>query len=52
MASCTFVKPKECVCTNTDCERRTQCCLCVAHHRSRGNLPTCLRPPAPEEEKK
>ena len=33
-------------CTNEECERRGVCCACVANHRSHGNLPACLRPPA------
>ncbi|HUV55218.1 MAG TPA: hypothetical protein VMW03_08450 [Candidatus Krumholzibacteriaceae bacterium] len=35
-----------CACTNMECERRGMCCACVANHRSHGNLPVCLRPPA------
>ena len=42
---------KECACTNTTCENYKQCCDCVANHRSKGNLPVCLRP-APAEEQK
>ena len=33
----------ECICQAEDCERRGLCCACVAAHRSRGNLPSCLR---------
>lgn len=33
----------ECVCPNTSCENYKNCCACVSRHRSRGNLPRCLR---------
>lgn len=33
----------QCVCKSEDCERRGLCCQCVAAHRSRGSLPSCLR---------
>jgi hypothetical protein len=33
----------QCVCTNTDCERRGLCCECIASHRSKGGLPACVR---------
>ena len=33
----------QCACKSKDCERRGLCCQCVASHRSRGNLPACLR---------
>jgi len=41
---CKNLVDKECACTNTECERNNKCCLCTAHHASRGNLPACLRP--------
>jgi len=35
---------KECPCTKTDCENYKVCCKCIAAHKGRGNLPSCLRP--------
>lgn len=32
----------DCPCTK-ECPRHGRCCQCVAHHRSMGNLPKCLR---------
>ena len=32
-----------CTCTNEGCEFHGFCCLCVENHRSRDNLPACLR---------
>ena len=42
----------DCVCKSQDCARRGTCCECVAFHRSKGNLPACLRPPQPKPETK
>ena len=33
----------DCSCSTKDCERRGMCCECVAFHRSKGQLPSCLR---------
>jgi hypothetical protein len=33
----------ECTCTSETCERRGICCECVANHRSKGQLPSCLK---------
>jgi hypothetical protein len=41
-----------CACKSQDCARRGTCCECVAYHRSKGNLPACLRPPQPKPEAK
>jgi len=35
---------KGCTCPSKDCENKGLCCDCVAYHRSKGNLPNCLRP--------
>ncbi len=32
----------ECTCPK-ECQRHGKCCACVAHHRSLGKLPHCLR---------
>ena len=34
---------EKCTCTNEDCEFHGICCLCVDNHRSKGQLPACLR---------
>jgi hypothetical protein len=34
---------KFCNCTY-DCEKKGICCLCVKHHRERGELPACYFP--------
>ena len=39
----------ECACTNVDCDNYGKCCACVANHRNNGNLPVCLREPAPAD---
>lgn len=31
---------KECNCTYP-CSRKGKCCLCIAYHRRRGELPAC-----------
>ncbi len=33
----------QCTCGAEDCERRGLCCACIAAHRSRGGLPSCVR---------
>jgi hypothetical protein len=41
---CEVEKNKQtCACKSDTCERRGRCCLCVAHHRAKNQLPTCLR---------
>ncbi len=32
-----------CPCPKESCERRGNCCQCVAFHRKKGDLPNCLR---------
>ena len=34
---------QDCACTSEDCERRGRCCECVAYHRGKDQLPSCLR---------
>ena len=34
---------KSCSCTSESCERKGICCECVAHHRAKGQLPSCLK---------
>jgi hypothetical protein len=38
-----------CTCTYLACERRGACCACVAHHRSKGQLPGCVFPAEAEK---
>jgi hypothetical protein len=38
-----------CTCTYVSCEKRGQCCACVAYHRANGELPGCLFPPEAEK---
>ena len=42
---------KDCPCPRTDCANHSQCCICVANHRTRDYPPFCLRKPAEEEKK-
>lgn len=37
-----------CTCTYTGCEKRGHCCLCVAHHRARNEVPGCFFTPEGE----
>lgn len=30
-------------CPKDNCERKGNCCQCVAFHRKKGNIPNCLR---------
>jgi hypothetical protein len=32
---------KNCNCTYNPCARKGLCCECIAHHRSKGQLPAC-----------
>jgi len=32
---------KGCNCTYNPCARKGICCECIAHHRSKGQLPAC-----------
>jgi hypothetical protein len=34
---------EQCSCISTDCSRHGVCCECIAYHRSRGELPSCLK---------
>ncbi|MDR0869078.1 MAG: hypothetical protein LBP75_11520 [Planctomycetota bacterium] len=34
---------EKCNCPSKDCPRHGVCCECIAQHRSKGNLPMCLR---------
>ena len=42
--SCEHNKSMVCQCTNDKCSHRNKCCACIANHKSKGNLPACLRP--------
>ncbi len=33
---------KHCNCTYTACDKRGNCCKCVAYHKDRGEFPACL----------
>lgn len=35
---------ESCACTYSGCSKRGTCCLCVAYHRDRGELPGCFFP--------
>ncbi len=39
---------KDCTCTYTSCEKRGKCCLCVAYHRKRNEIPGCFFKPQAE----
>jgi hypothetical protein len=34
---------ERCSCVSVDCSRHGVCCECIAYHRERGELPSCLR---------
>lgn len=33
---------KDCTCTYKSCPRSGICCLCVKHHREKGEIPGCF----------
>ncbi len=39
---------KQCTCTYPGCDRRGDCCKCVAYHQTRGEIPGCLFTPQGE----
>ena len=39
---------EDCGCTYDSCQRRGKCCLCVRHHRSKGEIPGCFFKPEHE----
>lgn len=40
---------KNCTCTYSGCPRKGKCCLCIAYHRKRNELPGCLFPSKAEK---
>ena len=36
---------KKCACTYTSCERRGNCCACVAYHRDKNQMVACYFKP-------
>ena len=46
MSECANIKKNQidCTCTYVSCERHGVCCKCVAHHRSKDQLPGCFFP--------
>jgi hypothetical protein len=40
---------KHCTCTDTSCDKRGNCCKCVAYHRTAGEIPGCFFTPAGEK---
>lgn len=34
---------QDCSCKNNECPRKGKCCECVAFHRVKDQLPSCLR---------
>ncbi len=37
-----------CTCSYEPCSRKGKCCVCINHHRAKGELPGCLFPPEVE----
>ncbi|MBD3180939.1 hypothetical protein GF312_01535 [Candidatus Poribacteria bacterium] len=37
------VNKEDCTCGSEKCPRRGFCCECIENHRSKGQLPACLR---------
>ncbi len=33
---------QNCTCTYTSCDKRGNCCKCVAYHQANGEIPGCL----------
>ena len=48
---CEFNKNINCPCKSDRCPNHAKCCACVAAHRTRGNLPVCLRQKVDEASK-
>lgn len=42
MACTTEDRIKHCPCTYMSCDKRGNCCQCVAYHKDRGEIPGCL----------
>jgi Domain of unknown function (DUF6485) len=40
---------KHCTCTYTACDKRGNCCKCVAYHQASGEIPGCFFTPAGEK---
>jgi hypothetical protein len=40
---------KHCTCTYTACDKRGNCCKCIAFHQPQGQIPGCLFTPAGEK---
>ena len=40
---------KHCTCTYSACDKRGNCCKCVAFHQSQGQIPGCFFTPAGEK---
>ena len=45
---CTATGKDNCRCTCTTCERRGNCCQCVAYHRDKGEFTACFFSPQAE----
>jgi len=45
---CTTREDNNCPCTYTSCNRRGNCCQCVAFHRSKNEFPACFFSPQAE----
>ena len=39
---------KHCTCTYTACDKRGNCCKCVAYHQKKGEIPGCFFTPEGE----
>lgn len=39
---------KHCTCTVTACDKRGNCCKCVAYHQKQGEIPGCFFTPEGE----
>ncbi|MEM7816154.1 MAG: DUF6485 family protein [Candidatus Aenigmatarchaeota archaeon] len=40
---------KLCGCTYEPCSRKGMCCVCIRHHRDKGEVPGCLFPKEAEK---
>lgn len=50
MTQCNIEKNKQrCTCTYTSCDKRGECCECLAYHLKSRQLPACCFPPEVEK---
>lgn len=43
------INREDCGCTYPGCPRKGMCCVCIRHHREKGEMPGCLFPEEAEK---